>query len=411
MTSTAPVLIPFSRYQKFVVGLLATLQFAVIIDFMLMAPLGAMILPALSMSARQFGLVVSAYAFSAGLAGLVTAGFADRFDRKKLLLFFYVGFVIGTLWCGLAASFETLLLARIVTGIFAGVIGSTVLAIAADLFAPQSRGRVMGVLQTAFAASQVLGLPVGLYLANHWGWHAPFLLLAAMGAAGGVVIQLVMRPVTDHLAIRQEHTAFRHLFNTLAAPQHWAAFAAVALLTTGGYMLMPFSSAFTVNNIGIDIGNLPFVYLFTGLSTIVTGPLIGRAADAFGKLRVFYVGSVVTVVMVTIYTHLSSVPLPWVIVVNTVLFVGIFSRLIPFQAMVAGVPDPAHRGAFNAVSAAIQQLSGGVASMLAGHIVLIGSDGKLQHFDWVGYILVATTVVAAYLVWRVQRDLLARGQK
>lgn len=133
-----------------------------------------MIMPALSMSASQFSLVVSTYAFSAGLSGLVTAGFADRFDRKKLLLFFYSGFVIGTLWCGLANSFETLLLARVVTGIFAGVIGSIVLAIAADLFAPQSRGRVMGVIQTAFAASQVLGLPVGLYLANHWGWHAPF---------------------------------------------------------------------------------------------------------------------------------------------------------------------------------------------------------------------------------------------
>jgi sugar phosphate permease len=157
MTSDVPALKPFSRYQKFVVGLLATLQFAVIIDFMLMAPLGAMIMPALQMSARQFGFVVSAYAFSAGLAGLMTAGFADRFDRKKLLLFFYSGFVIGTLWCGLAASFETLLLARVVTGIFAGVIGSIVLAIAADLFAPQSRGRVMGVIQTAFAASQVMG--------------------------------------------------------------------------------------------------------------------------------------------------------------------------------------------------------------------------------------------------------------
>jgi predicted MFS family arabinose efflux permease len=405
MTSTVSALTPFSRYQKFVVGLLATLQFAVIIDFMLMAPLGAMILPALSMSASQFGLVVSAYAFSAGLAGLVTAGFADRFDRKKLLLFFYAGFVIGTLWCGLAASFETLLLARIVTGLFAGVIGSTVMAIAADLFPAESRGRVMGVLQTAFAASQVLGLPVGLYLANHWGWHAPFLLLAAMGAAGGVVIQLAMRPVTGHLAIRQEHTAFRHLFNTLAVRKHWAAFAATALLTTGGYMLMPFSSAFTVNNLGIDIATLPFVYLFTGLSTIVTGPLIGRAADAFGKLRVFYVGSALTIVLVTLYTHLSNVPLPWVIAINTVMFVGIFSRLIPFQAMVAGVPDLSHRGAFTAVSSAIQQLSGGVASMLAGHIVLIGSDGKLQHFEWVGYFLVATTVVAVYFVRRVQRDL------
>jgi predicted MFS family arabinose efflux permease len=405
--TAVPTLTPFSRYQKFVVGLLATLQFAVIIDFMLMAPLGAMIMPALSMSASQFSLVVSTYAFSAGLSGLVTAGFADRFDRKKLLLFFYSGFVIGTLWCGLANSFETLLLARVVTGIFAGVIGSIVLAIAADLFAPQSRGRVMGVIQTAFAASQVLGLPVGLYLANHWGWHAPFLLLAAMGAAGGLIILLVMRPVADHLAAPQEHSAFRHLFNTLATRRHWAAFAATALLTTGGYMLMPFGSAFTVNNLGIDITHLPTVYLLTGLCTIVTGPLIGRASDAFGKLPVFYGGSVLTIVMVIIYTHLSNVPLPWVILVNAVLFVGIFSRLIPFQAMVAGVPAPTHRGAFNAVSSAIQQLSGGFASLLAGHIVVIGADGKLQHFEVVGYCLVATTVVAGYLVWRVQRGLLA----
>lgn len=406
MTSDVTALTPFSRYQKFVVGLLATLQFAVIIDFMLMAPLGAMIMPALSMSASQFSLVVSSYAFAAGLSGLITAGFADRFDRKKLLLFFYGGFVLGTLWCGLAASFETLLLARVVTGIFAGVIGSIVLAIAADLFAPQSRGRVMGVLQTAFAASQVLGLPVGLYLANHWGWHAPFLLLAAMGAAGGLVIGLVMRPVADHLKAPQEHSAFRHLFNTLTAPQHWAAFAATGLLTTGGYMLMPFSSAFTVNNLGIDITSLPTVYLLTGLCTIVAGPLIGRASDTVGKLPVFYLGSALTIVMVTLYTHLSNVPLPWVILINAALFVGIFSRLIPFQAMVAGVPAPSHRGAFNAVSSAIQQLSGGFASLLAGHIVMIGADGKVLHFDVVGYCLVATTVVAVYLVRRVQRGLL-----
>jgi predicted MFS family arabinose efflux permease len=405
MKPEVPTLTPFSRYQKFIVGLLATLQFAVIIDFMLMAPLGAMIMPALEMSARQFGLVVSAYAFSAGISGLLTAGFADRFDRKTLLLFFYSGFVIGTLWCGLATTFETLLLARIVTGLFAGVIGSIVLAIAADLFAPQSRGRVMGVIQTAFSASQVLGLPVGLYLANHWGWHAPFLLLAAMGVAGALVIVLAMRPVADHLVARQERSAFGHLFNTLSAPHHWPAFAATALLTTGGYMLMPFSSAFTVNNLGIDIDSLPSVYLFTGLCTIVTGPLIGRASDAFGKLPVFYVGSALTIIMVTIYTHLSNVSLLWVIVVNAALFVGIFSRLIPFQAMVAGVPAPTHRGAFNAVSSAIQQLSGGFASLLAGHIVLIGADGRLQHFEVVGYCLVATTVVAGYLVWRVWQGL------
>ena len=161
-------------------------------------------MPALSITPGQFGTVVSAYAFSAGISGLVTAGFADRYDRKKLLLFFYVGFVLATLWCGLAPTYELLLAARIVTGIFAGVIGSIVMAIATDLYAPALRGRVMGIIQTAFAASQVLGLPAALYLSNHFDWHAPFLALAAFGAVAGLVIFWRMQPVADHLAQPQE---------------------------------------------------------------------------------------------------------------------------------------------------------------------------------------------------------------
>jgi len=101
----------FTPYQKFVVGSLAFLQFAVILDFMIVAPLGALVMPALGVSPRQFGLIVSAYAFSAGASGLLVAGFADRYDRKKLLLVFYAGFVLGTLWCGLAHSFHALLAA------------------------------------------------------------------------------------------------------------------------------------------------------------------------------------------------------------------------------------------------------------------------------------------------------------
>ena len=161
-TPTSPASASFSGYQKIVIAMLAFLQFAVIIDFMLMAPLGALIMPALAVTPAQFGTVVSAYAFAAGVSGFLTAGFADRFDRKKLLLFFYAGFIAGTAWCGLARSFESLLLARIVTGLFGGVIGSVVLAIATDLFAPQMRGRVMGFIQTAFAASQILGIPIGI---------------------------------------------------------------------------------------------------------------------------------------------------------------------------------------------------------------------------------------------------------
>ncbi|GGC64502.1 MFS transporter [Undibacterium terreum] len=391
----------FSPYQKLVVGMLAFLQFAVILDFMLMSPLGAIIMPALSIEPSQFGLIVSAYAFSAGISGLLAAGFADRYDRKKILLFFYTGFILGTVWCGLATSFESLLLARIVTGLFGGVIGSVVLAISTDLFPVQMRGRVMGLIQTAFAASQVLGLPASLYLSSHWDWHMPFLVMAGIGLVGGLFVAWKMEPVNAHLGIPQERSPWMHLLHTLTDTRYIVAFAAVALLTTGGFMLMPFSSAFVVNNLGISLHELPTVYLVTGLCTIVFGPLIGRAADAFGKFKVFSAGTALSIVMVLIYTNLPPVSLLVLIVVNAVLFVGIFSRMIPFQALVSTVPDQAQRGAFNAISSAIQQLCGGLASVVAGHIISYGADGKLQHFNVIGYVMLGTSITAWLLVSRI----------
>jgi predicted MFS family arabinose efflux permease len=397
----------FSGYQKLIVGMLAFLQFAVILDFMLMSPLGALIMPALSVTPAQFGTVVSAYAFAAGISGLLTAGFADRFDRKTLLLFFYTGFVLGTLWCGLAQSFESLLLARIVTGLFGGVIGSVVLAIATDLFPPQMRGRVMGFIQTAFAASQILGIPIGIYLSNRWNWHVPFLALVAFGVVGGLLIALYMKPVADHLKIPQKHGAFDHLRRTVTEPRYLLSFVSVLFLATGGFMLMPFSSAFTVNNLGISIHDLPIIYLVTGVATIFVGPLVGKAADAFGALRVFFAGTALTIVMVLIFTNLGVSTLFIVTAINVVLFIGIFSRMIPFQALMSQVPAQTQRGSFNAINASISQLAGGVASLVAGHIVTQGADGTIHHYDVAGYVVVATSLLACVLLWRIQRGVAA----
>src|SRR6202789_1487493 len=193
----------FSRYQSLLVALLALVQFTIIIDFMIMSPLGAIIMPALDISAAQFGVAVSAYAFSAGASGVLAAGFADRFDRKRLLLFFYVGFTLGTALCALAPNFHVLLMGRFLTGLFGGVMGSVILAIITDLFALQLRGRVMGFVQTAFAASQVLGIPVGLFLANHWNWHVAFGAIVGLAITTIVAILLVMKPVDGHLKLKQ----------------------------------------------------------------------------------------------------------------------------------------------------------------------------------------------------------------
>jgi len=395
----------FSRYQSGLVALLAFVQFTIILDFIIMSPLGAILMPALNITAGQFGVAVSAYAFSAGISGVLAAGFADRFDRKRLLLFFYVGFTAGTTLCALAPSYHLLLLGRVVTGLFGGVIGSIVLAIITDLFALHLRGRVMGFVQTAFAASQVLGIPVGLYLANRFNWHVAFGAIVILALAVIIAVLLLMRPVNEHLRLKQERNAVAHLIATVREPSYTLAFGVTTLLATGGYMLMPFGSAYTVHNLGIGIENLPTIYLVSGLFAIVTGPLVGRLSDALGKYPTFAFGTAMSIVMVLIYTHLGEVSLTVAITVNVLMFVGIFSRMIPSQALMSAIPVPHQRGSFSAISASLQQLSGGLGSVFAAAIIAENADGTLRYFDRLGYVVVGTSLLALCAMYFVQRQI------
>ena len=396
-----------SGYQKWVVALLAFLQFTLILDFMIISPLGAVLMPTLGITPAQFGLVVSSYAFSAGAAGLLAAGFVDRFDRKTLLLVFYGGFMLGTLLCGIAHSYQFLLVARMITGVFAGVVGSTVFAITTDLFSYQLRGRVMGVVQTAFAASSVAGIPLGLYLSNRWSWNAPFLLIVAVCAFVAVAAARYLRPIDAHLRLPQDRNPLHHFFHTVTTPRYLQGFATTALLSTGGFMLMPYASAFSVHNLGIALDRLPLVYLITGVCSMIAGPLIGRASDAFGKFLVFSFGCVATIIMVTIYTHLGVTPIAVVILVNSLLFVGVSSRMISSSALISAIPQPADRGSYMSISSSIQQISGGIAATVGGLIVTQTATDALVDFDIVGYVLVGTTLVTLVMMYFINRRIAA----
>ncbi|MFM7431378.1 MAG: MFS transporter [Flammeovirgaceae bacterium] len=383
----------FTRYQVFIIAILSILQFTVILDFMVLSPLGAMLLPTLHITTAQFGLVVSAYAFSAGVSGILAAGFADKYDRKQLLVFFYAGFLVGTVFCALAPTYEILLMARIVTGVFGGVIGSVGLAIISDLFRFEVRGRVMGFVQMSFAASQILGLPIGLLLANKFGWHSPFWMIAIFGTAVGVVIVVYMKPVTDHLKIKTTSSAFQHLIKTFSVPDYVKGYVSTILLATGGFMLMPFGSAFSTNNLGLSMKQLPMVYLIVGIFSIATGPLIGSISDKVGKFKVFSIGTLISCIMVAIYTPLGITPIWMVIIISVIMFAGITCRMITSSALMSAMPEPQDRGAFMSITSSVQQISGGIASAIAGLIVYQAPNGILQRYDFLGYVVIATMLI------------------
>jgi predicted MFS family arabinose efflux permease len=394
----------FTGYEVFVIAILAFLQFTVILDFMVMSPLGNIIRPVLKIDTAQFGLAVSAYAVSAGISGLLAAGFADKFDRKKLLLFFYTGFLAGTALCAMATSYEFLLGARIVTGIFGGVIGSVSMAIVTDLFSMQVRGRVMGFIQMAFAGSQVLGLPIGLYLANKWAWHAPFWMIVIVGLLPGVIIALKMKPVNAHLALQHDRNAFEHMGKTVSNKNYLLAFLTTTLLATGGYMLMPFGSDFSVRNLGITNDQIPLLYLISGIFTLFFGPLAGVLSDKIGKYKVFVGGSILTMIMVAIYTNLGVTPLALVIAINVLMFAGVMARMSTSSALISAIPQPQDRGAFMSVNYATQQFAGGLAAFVAGHVIYQGADGKLHNYNTLGIIVMSSMLVVMVMLYFLNRQ-------
>ena len=392
----------FTSYQKIIIFLLAILQFTIVLDFMILAPLGDILMKSMNMSTKQFGTVVSAYAISACISGIFAAGFADKFDRKKLLLFFYAGFILGTYFCAISYNYETLFIARIITGLFGGVIGSISMAIITDIFSINQRGKVMGFVQMAFGGSQILGIPIGLVLANYWSWHATFYMVLILAFILGIALVIKLKPLTEHLKLINNKNALQHLLQTIKKKDYRIGFLATALLSMGGFMIMPFSTAFIVNNIHIAQSQVAIIFFFTGIFSIIIMPIVGKLSDKFDKLMIFGIGTIIAIVMVVIYTHLSPVPIWLVIIVNIVLFIGIMSRMVPATALNSAVPDAYDRGAYMSINSSLQQFAGGIAALFSGLVVVQKSkNSPIENFDILGYVMVVLMLLCFYFVYKV----------
>lgn len=402
----------FSPYQRLVIVLLALTQFTVILDFMVVSPLGDMLMKSLTIKPQQFGLIVSAYAFSAGVSGLLTAGFADRFDRKKLFVFFYAGFILGTLCCGLATTYPMLVAARIVTGLFGGVIGSISMAIVTDLFAIEQRGRVMGFLQMGFGGSQVLGIPISLYIANIWGWEAPFLLVVIIAAVIMLLILLRMQPITAHLASQHDKSPLTHLWHTIAQRNYRIGFSATAMLSIGGFMMMPFGSAYAINNLHITQQQLPLLFIISGIGSLFIMPVVGKLSDKTDRLKLAGIATLLMSVFIAIYTHMPPVSLWIIVVLNVIMMAGIMGRMIPSMALITSVPEMRDRGAFMSVNSSLQQIAGGVAAAFAGMIVVQKDKfSPLEHYDIVGWVAIIISLGCLVMLSRVSNVVKAKAVK
>jgi len=387
--------------ERIMLFTLMALQFTMIVDFMIMMPLSSLLMAAFDIQPVQFGLLVSSYSIAAGVSSLLASSLGDRYDRRNALLVAFAGLLIATLACAYANTYPLLLAARIIAGFFGGVLSSIVLAIVGDVFPPQKRGKAMGIVMLAFSLAAIGGVPLGLFISNHYSWQTPFTFLTIVGLVILAVAYKVIPSVRGHLN-QPRVNFFKSYVELFSVPNHWWAFATSCLVMFGGFMVIPYIAPTMVSNSGLTDHQLPYVYLCGGLATLFTRPVIGRMTDKHQHWKVMAVISVMSFVPIILVTQTLKTSFALQLIISTLFFVLVSGRFIPTSALITASCESRFRGRVMAFSSAVQNLGSGFAALIAGAIMVKAPSGEILHYDWVGYIACVVGLVAIYTATKVK---------
>lgn len=389
------------RRERWLLFTLAGIQFTHILDFMIMMPLGPQFTALFGISSAQFGLLVSAYTFSAGLSGLMASTYIDRFSRKHLLLTMYTLFGLATLACGLATDYGWLMVARVAAGLFGGVLSAMAQTIVADVVPFERRGRAMSVVMTSFSVSTVAGVPLGLFLAAQLSWHAPFFGIALLVGLLALGAWLTLPRLDAHLHHPERVSVWRGIGQVLAEPNHLKAFGVSGLMMFASFTVIPYITIYLQSNAGMQTHEVPWIYLCGGLATLLSARYFGRLTDRIGKVKVFQRLALAVTLPLMATTLAQGLPLWGLLVISTLLFTVMSGRMIPGMAMISSAVEPRLRGTFMTFNSAVQSASMGLAALLSGFIIGRDAQGQLTGFWMAGLLGVVASLLSVWLAGRL----------
>ncbi|MCQ8896680.1 MFS transporter [Limnobacter humi] len=390
-----------TAWERTLLLVLAGIQFTHILDFMIMMPLGPQLKVAFGITDAQFGLLVSAYTLSAGVSGLTATTYIDRFERKRLLLTLYGLFALATLACGLAPGYNTLMVARVLAGLFGGVLSAMVQTIVGDLIPYERRGKAMGVVMTSFSVSTVLGVPASLLIANHSSWHMPFFLIAALSAVFGGIGVRAIPTLNGHVAGNRSQGVGYAISEVLRDANHWTAFAFSFCLIFAGFSIIPYITLYMSSNGGLSADEIPLMYLAGGAATLLSAQWIGRLCDRLGKQTMLTRVTLLSMMPMLAITVSGGLPLWAILLISTAFFVLVSGRMIPGMALVTAAANPTYRGTFMTLNSSVQSASMGVAALVGGHVISRNPAGLIEHYWVCAVIALVMNLLAVVLARRM----------
>lgn len=394
----------FGLNEKLIITVLFFVQFTHMVDFVVMMPLGPKLVRDFALTPNQFSYVISSYAFAAAIMGIISSFFVDNYDRKKILIFFYTGFLIANMFCALSVNYSMLILSRVLAGGFGGVLAGLTFSIIGDVVPEMRRGKATGIVMSAFGTASVVGIPLGLYLADHFDWHSPFWFVSILSLLVIIVTWIKMPPITGHIKLQRykKKQELQKIINLFKDENCRNSFLLSCAYTISGFMIIPFISQYLVKNVGLEEQHLSLTYFSGGIFTLFTSRYIGTLSDRYGKHFILNILAPLSLIPILILTNLGKVSLPVVLTVNTLFFILISGRFIPIMAIITSSVKKENRGAFMGINSSIQQMSMGLASVFAGLIISYNAAGEVVSFDVVGHISIVMTIVFIYLASRVK---------
>ncbi|NLR76952.1 MFS transporter [Leeia aquatica] len=394
--------------ERILLLLLCGVQFTHIVDFMIMMPLGPQLMRSMHITPAAFSFLVSSYAWSSALAGLVAGFLLDRFDRRQAHLVLYVGFILATVVCGVASDYWSLMIGRVLAGAFAGVMSAGTMAILVDVIPVERRGPAMGIVMGAFSLAAIIGVPFSLYLAAHWGWRVPFLAVAGFAVLMLLVAWQQLPSLRGHMG-RAPLSLVGQLHAIFTPRHHQVAFALMSAVIVSGFLIIPFLSPSLVANVGVKESELPWVYIAGGIPTLFTAPLIGRWSDRFGAGKVFTLVALCAMPAMLLTTCLyGPMPLWLALLVSTSFMILVSGRFTPLMSLTSRVAEPHLRGSFMSFINVFRDLSSGAGAAIAGAILLKDDAGHLLRFPWVGALSMGVSLLAIMLALWLSRLLQAQ---